>query len=100
MFKVEGYVHICEFLIDAEHHSEFIEQTLENARQSIATEKGCHRYEVLVPSDGSPRVVLYESYDSREEHKLHHTTPHFLKWKAGAAQWIKERRPVTLGQAV
>ena len=48
-----------------------------NARDSCADEPGCRRFDVLVPTEASDKVFLYEIYDDRAAFDAHLKTPHF-----------------------
>ena len=51
----------------------------ENARESVATEAGCLRFDVLTPPGGG-EVFLYEIYRDRAAFDLHLATPHFRRF--------------------
>ena len=48
-----------------------------NAQDSCALEPGCQRFDVLVPTEASDKVFLYEIYDDRAAFDAHLKTPHF-----------------------
>jgi len=45
-------------------------------------EETCLRYDVYRCIDGPCAFLLYEVWASREAHKEHTNTPHFLRWNA------------------
>ncbi len=45
-------------------------------------EDGCLTYELHRGADGPGALLLHEVWASREHHKLHTQTPHFLRWNA------------------
>jgi quinol monooxygenase YgiN len=45
-------------------------------------EEGCLRYDLYRSSDAPGGYLFYEIWASREHHRLHKNTPHFLRWSA------------------
>ena len=45
-------------------------------------EEGCLRYDLYRASDAPGAFLFYEIWASREHHRLHKNTPHFLRWSA------------------
>jgi quinol monooxygenase YgiN len=45
-------------------------------------EPGCLTYEVHRGADAPGLLLLHEVWASREHHRLHTQTPHFLRWNA------------------
>jgi quinol monooxygenase YgiN len=45
-------------------------------------EDGCVRYDLYKSPDASNAFLLHEVWASREHHRLHTQTPHFLRWDA------------------
>jgi quinol monooxygenase YgiN len=87
-----AYVVVAELTVPADRLEAFIAQSLDDARDSVAHEPGCRQFEVHVPVDGAPTVVLYEVYDDRAAFEAHLTTPHFERWRDAAQDWITDRR--------
>jgi quinol monooxygenase YgiN len=89
---MDAYVIIAELTVPAELLDEFVAHSLDDGRDSVANEPGCRQFDVHVPADGSPSVVLYEVYDDRAAFEAHLTTPHFARWRDATQGWISERR--------
>jgi len=79
---MEAYVIIAEVTVPAERLDEFLTHSLDDARNSVATEPGCRQFDLNVSADGSPTVVFYEVYDDRAAFEAHLQTPHFFRWNA------------------
>ena len=77
--------------VKPENVGEFIEATLENARNSVL-EPGNVRFDVLQTKEDSCRFVLYEAYVTNEDAATHKSTPHYLKWRDTVADWMAEPR--------
>jgi quinol monooxygenase YgiN len=45
-------------------------------------ENGCLRYDLYRSADAPHAFLLHEVWASREHHRLHTQTPHFLRWDA------------------
>ncbi|HMK68189.1 MAG TPA: putative quinol monooxygenase [Stellaceae bacterium] len=86
-----GYVITVGFLLKPESRDRFLALVRENAAKSLSTEKGCRRFDVCVPDDGSPRVFLYEIYDDEAAFKAHMETAHFKAFNAASAEMVVSR---------
>ena len=87
-----AYVVIAELTVSPDRLVDFIAHSMEDGRDSVANEAGCQQFDVHVPVDGSPTVVLYEVYDDRAAFEAHLQTPHFFRWRDATQSWITERR--------
>jgi autoinducer 2-degrading protein len=74
--------------VKPEHVQDFIEATLENARQSRLTERGSVRFDVLQAEADPAQFFLYEVYRQKDDFARHQQTPHYLKWKETVAPWM------------
>jgi quinol monooxygenase YgiN len=45
-------------------------------------EEGCLNYELHRGADGPGTLLLHEVWASRDHHRMHTQTPHFLRWNA------------------
>ncbi len=82
------YVVCVTIHVSPERIQDFIEATLENARQSRLTEAGNIRFDVLRAEADPARFFLYEVYREKEDFGLHQQTPHYLRWKEAVASWM------------
>jgi quinol monooxygenase YgiN len=70
---------------------EFERALLHNARESVARDPGCVRFDVSQQLDDPARWVLYEVYDSPDAHAAHRRSPHFLAYDAVAARAVVDK---------
>jgi (4S)-4-hydroxy-5-phosphonooxypentane-2,3-dione isomerase len=89
---MSAFVVIVDLLLKPESRERCLALIQENAAASRRLEKGCRRFDVCVPRDGSPRVFLYEIYDDEAAFKAHQETPHFKSFIAASDPYIQERR--------
>jgi len=89
---MDAYVIIAEVTVPAERLDEFLTHSLDDARNSVATEPGCRQFDLNVSADGSPTVVFYEVYDDRAAFEAHLQTPHFFRWRDATQGWITSSR--------
>jgi len=45
-------------------------------------EEGCLRYDLHRGADAADAYLLHEVWESREHHRSHTQTPHFIRWNA------------------
>ena len=86
---MDAYVIIAEVTVPAERLDEFLTHSLDDARNSVATEPGCRQFDLNVSADGSPTVVFY---DDRAAFEAHLQTPHFFRWRDATQGWITSSR--------
>jgi ATP-dependent Clp protease ATP-binding subunit ClpC len=58
--------------------AEFEAVLLHNARESLAKDPGCLRFDVSQHADDPTRWILHEVYTNPEAHAAHRQSPHFL----------------------
>jgi (4S)-4-hydroxy-5-phosphonooxypentane-2,3-dione isomerase len=79
------------FDIVAKDYSDFLAHLRANAALSLTTEPGCLRFDVLVPLDDAPSVLLYEIYRSRADFDLHLATDHYLRFDAATHGMVRSK---------
>jgi (4S)-4-hydroxy-5-phosphonooxypentane-2,3-dione isomerase len=77
--------------INPEMLAEFEAALLHNARESVARDAGCVRFDVSQQHDDPAKWVLYEVYDGPEAHARHRQSPHFLAYDAVAARAVIDK---------
>lgn len=87
-----AFVVIIDLLLRPGDRDRCLARIQENAAASRLHEKGCRRFDVCVPRDGSPRVFLYAIYDDEAAFKAHQATPHFKSFIAATEPWIQDRK--------
>ncbi|MGQ9525142.1 MAG: putative quinol monooxygenase [Armatimonadota bacterium] len=85
------YVVCVTVYVKPENVKDFIEATLENARNT-RQEPGNVRFDVLQAVEPETQFFLYEVYRSPEDFAAHQQTPHYLKWKETVAPWMAQPR--------
>lgn len=86
MLVVCVYVHV-----KPEFRQQFIEATLENARNTVH-EPGALRFDVLEQADDPNRFILYEVYKDEAGAAAHKETAHYAKWRDTVGNWMAEPR--------
>ena len=87
MYIIHVHVHVISEQIEA-----FKAATLENADQSIRTEPGCARFDVMQQADDLTRFVLVEVYQTAEDAAKHKETDHYNRWRKSAEPMLAEPR--------
>jgi quinol monooxygenase YgiN len=54
-------------------------------------EEGCFTFDLYRSADGPGAYLLHEVWASREHHRLHMQTRHFLRWSAGKDALLASR---------
>jgi len=73
---------------------EFEQAILHNARESVARDKGCLRFDVSQAVD-DPTVWLYhEVYDAPEAHAAHRQSEHFLMYQVVEQRAVVDKRVI------
>jgi autoinducer 2-degrading protein len=86
MYVVCVHVHV-----KPEYRQAFLEETLENARNTIQ-EPGNLRFDVLQQADDPDRFMLYEVYRDESGMKAHKQTAHYAAWAEAVTAWMAEPR--------
>ena len=82
------YVVCVTFRLHPAQADAFLEAVRGNARFSLDTEPGCHRFDVAVAEDDPATVFLYELYTDRAAFDAHLAAPHFKAFDAAVADWV------------
>lgn len=90
------FVHVK---VKPENRQEFIQATLENARNSIQ-EPGAIRFDVLQQVDDPNSFILLEIYRDEAAAAAHKETPHYARWRDTVAPWMAEPRRGVRYQAI
>jgi autoinducer 2-degrading protein len=80
--------------VKADLLEEFERTLLHNARESVAKDPGCLRFDVSQDREDPLRWVVYEVYDAPEAHAAHRRSPHFLAYDAVASRAVVEKRVI------
>jgi quinol monooxygenase YgiN len=63
-------------------HETLLEAELRALVAPTRREEGCLTYDLHRPIDTSGAFLLHEVWATRDDHRLHTQTPHFLRWDA------------------
>ena len=74
-----------------ENIADFLDATLENARNSIQ-EPGLARFDIMQQQDDPARFLLVEVYRTPEDPARHKETAHYKKWRDTVAHMMAEPR--------
>jgi len=86
MLIVHVFVHV-----KPESVEDFIEATIENARNSLE-EPGVVRFDVIQQEDDPTKFVLVEIYRTPEDPARHKETAHYAAWRDRVASMMAEPR--------
>jgi quinol monooxygenase YgiN len=88
---MSGYVIIVDFKLQPGKMSDFRKLMDANAIASCRYEPGCRRFDVLLPTAGTDRILLYEIYDDRAAFEAHLKTAHFDVFNRESALLVAEK---------
>jgi autoinducer 2-degrading protein len=74
--------------------AEFESAVLHNARESVAKDAGCLRFDVSQGKEDPARWILHEVYIDPEAHAAHRRSPHFAAYSAVADRAIVDKQVV------
>jgi quinol monooxygenase YgiN len=83
---------VVEFHIQHAHVAAFDTAIRENARLSVANERGCQQFDVCTDAQEPGLFYLYEVYDDDAALQAHLASPHFLAMDALTATWVERKR--------
>ena len=86
------YIVTVEIDVDPLFVAPFMEAMHENARNSVALEAGCRRFDVCLAEEDATHVFLYEVYDDRAAFEAHLSTGHYKMFDARVQKWITSKR--------
>src|SRR4051812_39789132 len=90
------HIVLVQVTVKKEMLAEFERAILHNARQSIAHDPGCLRFDVSQSYDDPTRWVFYEVYDTPDAHAAHRQSAHFVEYQAVADRAVVEKSAVKL----
>jgi autoinducer 2-degrading protein len=85
------FVVTVRFSIKEENRAAFSARMRQQARDSLAAEKNCLRFDILSDPEDPGRIFLYEIYTDKAAFDAHLATAHFLAFKADAQAWIDSK---------
>lgn len=85
------YVVAVTIFVKPENVQQFIDATLDNARNT-RNEPANVRFDVLQGEDDPTRFLLYEAYTDKSGIAAHQGTAHYARWKSAVADWMAQPR--------
>lgn len=83
---------VVTFEIESEHLESFRHRVVQQAKDSVAKEPGCHQFDVLLDESTPSIVVLYETYADAAAFDEHKRTDHFLDFDKTVSPWIANKQ--------
>jgi autoinducer 2-degrading protein len=77
------------FTLKGEHCMSFGARVRRQARDTLAAEKECHRFEICSGVENGKQIFLYEVYTDESAFQAHLSSPHFLAFKADTQNWVE-----------
>lgn len=77
--------------VTPDHVDEFIQATLDNARNT-RQEPDNVRFDVHQAQDDPTRFLLHEVYREPDDFKAHQQTEHYLRWRETVRDWMAKPR--------
>lgn len=84
--------------VKPEHREEFLAAILEDARDSLAKEPGCLRFDVIEDAADPNKLYFYEVYRDQAAVEYHRTQPHYLKFRDSTEPWYAVPRTSVRGR--
>lgn len=85
------------FRVNSGRMSDFMALMRAQARNSVANEIGCMRFDVLKPREGADTVNLYEVYEDENAFEHHLESDHFLDFRDRTAGMVEGFEIIRLG---
>ena len=85
------HIVLVQVTVRPELLKEFEAALLHNARESLAHDEGCLRFDVSQSLDDPSRWVLHEVYTNADAHTAHRQSPHFLAYNEVAERAVSEK---------
>jgi (4S)-4-hydroxy-5-phosphonooxypentane-2,3-dione isomerase len=85
------HIVLVHIQVKPERVAEFIQASLENAKNSIQ-EPGIARFDFIQQVEDPGQFTLVEVYHSPEDQQKHRETAHYLVWKDKVADMMAEPR--------
>ena len=86
-----AYAITVTFELEEGSAEKFHRLVAENARQSIALEPGCIRFDVLFPMARTHEVFLYEIYTDQAAFDVHLATAHFKSFDEETRTLVRKK---------
>jgi len=88
------HIVLVQLTVRSELLDEFERALLYNARESLARDPGCLRFDVSQHADDPQRWILHEVYTNPEAHAAHRQSTHFTAYNEVAERAVLEKTVV------
>ena len=88
------HIVLVQLTVRPELLGDFEAALLHNARESLAKDPGCLRFDVSQDADDPARWILHEVYTNSEAHAAHRQSPHFLAYNEIAKDAVLDKTVV------
>ncbi|HEX5108937.1 MAG TPA: putative quinol monooxygenase [Vicinamibacterales bacterium] len=85
------YIVLVQVTVRPDLLDEFERALLHNARESVARDPGCIRFDVSQQIDDPLRWIMHEVYTDAAAHAAHRQSPHFLAYNEVAERAVVEK---------
>ena len=89
------FIVTVHFQILPEHTEAFTQAMLDNARDSVESEPGCHQFDVTVSPSNASHIFLYEVYQDPAAFDQHLASAHFRRFDEHTRAWVKDKTVAT-----
>ena len=84
---------MVEVQIKPDKRDEFLAAITDNARACERDEEGCLRFDILQDSQDTDKYFYYEVYRNDGDVKAHFESPHYLKYRDQAKEFVEKQVP-------
>ena len=85
---------VVEYTVKKDYWDPFLAVIREHAAGTLAEDKDCLQFDVLVPTEPGDRVFLYERYRDEDAYQAHTKTPRLASVRDKYAHMLADRRIV------
>jgi len=85
------FVVTVDFKITPDYTDSFRSAVLEQAKNSLEREDGCHQFDVCFDQQDPTRIFLYEVYTDRNIFQSHKETSHFKSFDNTTRGWVESK---------
>ena len=83
---------VCvDFEIDLTSLDAFLIIMMKNASVSLASEVGCHQFDIAQDQQNPTKIFLYELYDDAVAFELHKKASHYLEFNDAISGMVNKR---------
>ncbi|WP_086931730.1 putative quinol monooxygenase [Agarilytica rhodophyticola] len=80
------------FTIKSEKIEIFKEKIMQQAKNSLEHEDGCHQFDICTTTEQPKVFFLYEVYSTKESFDVHLNSRHFQIFDDETASWVEDKK--------